>query len=215
MGYVSFTGIAASGGAMTQAELSTADARHGRKRMLLPRAFLCLRGLAIPERVPVLLGHKPFRPVGECRAFMRGGLLHARGRVLAGAVRAIAAGGPVPLSVFVDVLSEYDLDEGEEGVVNARLVCGPARIITRSRLVEVSLVSRAADEQAFAIVTPEAPSRPSPRPRPRQHLRSTPRLSPAQLGLPRKILAVPPGGLSCPSAPARWPLAPPRRLLLT
>ncbi len=118
-------------------------------------------GIEVPESGvrPVLFMHSGDEKWGGGRVgkttsiTKRSGALHIEAQFLkrnevATKVRSdLEDGFPWELSIGIDPIETAEIEPGESRTVNGREVMGPARVLTRSRLREVSVVDQGADYQ--------------------------------------------------------------------
>lgn len=121
------------------------------------QAVVDLEGLRHKASVPVLLEHSPVKMAGVCRLSVTADGLIAEGSLLSnefGTQIAEAAdqGFPWEMSVFVQAESYEELAAGAVLSVNGNEVTGPAVILRRCTIREVSFTAVGVDSETEAVV---------------------------------------------------------------
>jgi hypothetical protein len=120
-----------------------------------------LRGLSIPQQVPILLSHDRDKRVGYSESInVENGELVIRGRLLSSEFgRDIALdadeGFPFQASIGFRINDVEVLDDGDGRTVNGREFDGPVSVITSAQLLESSFVPLGADSNTSARVYAE------------------------------------------------------------
>ena len=121
------------------------------------QAVVDLAQLSHKEKVPVLLEHSPVKMAGVCRLSVTADGLIAEGSLLSnefGTQIAEAAdqGFPWEMSVYVQAKSYEELAAGAVLSVNGNEVTGPAVILRRCTIREVSFTAVGVDSETEAVV---------------------------------------------------------------
>lgn len=124
-----------------------------------------LAGVEVESRTPILRGHDADKIVGHCeRVEVAGGAVVASG-VLSGGneharevVESSRNGFPWQASVGGDTIRMTHLPEGKSRTVNGREVEGPAVIVEKMRLKEVSFVPIGADSETQVRIAAKRPT---------------------------------------------------------